>query len=104
MIVPETPAGVETAGLLLPVARLLPPVGRSCWRDAESPEWRDGGYEVWEIQPAIAMIHEATVGAMRDIDRIATACCLKETHKKKRALVEREVVARVIAADAGAAP
>jgi hypothetical protein len=50
------------------------------------------------------MIHEATVGAMRDIDRIATACCLKETHKKKRALVEREVVARVIAADAGAAP
>jgi type II secretory pathway predicted ATPase ExeA len=48
---------------------------------------------------AIAMIHEATVGAIRDIDRLGTAC-LKETHKKKRKLVEREVVAKVIAADA----
>jgi hypothetical protein len=34
---------------------------------------------------------------MRDIDRLAAA--LRETAKKKRKLVERDVVARVIEAD-----
>jgi general secretion pathway protein A len=47
---------------------------------------------------AIGLLHEATVGAMRDIDRLA-AGALRETAKKKRKLVERNVVARVIEAD-----
>jgi hypothetical protein len=39
-----------------------------------------------------------TVGAMRDLDRLATAA-LRETARKKRKLVERDVVVRVIEAD-----
>ena len=44
---------------------------------------------------ATAMIHEASAGGMRDIDRIATAA-LREAARKKRKLVERDVVSRVI--------
>jgi hypothetical protein len=44
------------------------------------------------------MLHEATAGAMRDLDRLA-ATALRETAKKKRKIVERDVVARVIEAD-----
>jgi type II secretory pathway predicted ATPase ExeA len=47
---------------------------------------------------AIVLIHEATLGAMRDLDRLATAA-LRETARKKRKLVERDVVTRVIEAD-----
>lgn len=47
---------------------------------------------------AIGLLHEATLCAMRDIDRLAAAA-LRETAKKKRKLVERDVVARVIEAD-----
>ena len=47
---------------------------------------------------AMALLHEATAGAMRDLDRLAAAA-LRETAKKKRKLVERDVVARVIEAD-----
>lgn len=47
---------------------------------------------------AIVLLHEATVGAMRDLDRLATAA-LRETARKKRKLVERDVVVRVIEAD-----
>ncbi len=47
---------------------------------------------------ATALLHEATSGAMRDLDRLAAAA-LRETAKKKRKLVERDVVARVIEAD-----
>jgi general secretion pathway protein A len=47
---------------------------------------------------AAALLHEATAGAMRDIDRLAAAA-LRETARKKRKLVERDVVARVIEAD-----
>lgn len=48
---------------------------------------------------AIAMIHEATLGAMRDIDRVATSA-LRDAARKKRKLVERDAVARVLAVDA----
>jgi general secretion pathway protein A len=41
------------------------------------------------------MIHEASLGGMRDSDRIATAS-LRETARKKRKLVERDIVAGVI--------
>ncbi len=44
---------------------------------------------------AIAMIHEAALGSLRDIDRVATAA-LRESARRKRRLVERDVVAHVI--------
>jgi type II secretory pathway predicted ATPase ExeA len=47
---------------------------------------------------AVAMLHEATAGALRDIDRLATAA-LRETARRKRKLVERDVIARVVEAD-----
>ena len=47
---------------------------------------------------AIVMLHEATAGAMRDVDRLATAA-LRETARRKRKIVERDVVIRVIEAD-----
>ena len=47
---------------------------------------------------ATVLLHEATLGAMRDLDRLAAAS-LRESARKKRKLVERDVVARVIEAD-----
>jgi type II secretory pathway predicted ATPase ExeA len=47
---------------------------------------------------AVGLLHEATAGAMRDLDRLAAAA-LRETAKKKRKIVERDVVARVIESD-----
>ena len=48
---------------------------------------------------ATAMLHEAASGALRDLDRVATAA-LREAARRKRKLVERDVVARVLDADA----
>ena len=45
---------------------------------------------------AIAMMHEAAVGAMRDLDRLAQAA-LREGARKKRRLIERDAVQRVLA-------
>jgi general secretion pathway protein A len=47
---------------------------------------------------ATVLLHEATVGAMRDVDRLAAAS-LRETARKKRKLVERDVVIQGIEAD-----
>jgi type II secretory pathway predicted ATPase ExeA len=47
---------------------------------------------------AAALLHEATAGAMRELDRLAAAA-LRETARRKRRLVERDVVARVIDAE-----
>jgi type II secretory pathway predicted ATPase ExeA len=47
---------------------------------------------------AITILHESTGGAMRDLDRLAAAA-LRETARKKRKLVERDVVIRVVEAD-----
>jgi len=47
---------------------------------------------------AIVVLHEGTLGAMRDLDRLAAAA-LRETARKKRKLVERDVVAHVIEVD-----
>jgi len=47
---------------------------------------------------AIVLLHEATAGAMRDLDRLAAAAP-RETAHRKRKLVERDVVTRVIEAD-----
>ena len=43
---------------------------------------------------AAAPLHEATAGGMRDLDRLAAA--LREAARKKRRLVEREVVTRFL--------
>jgi len=47
---------------------------------------------------AAALLHEATAGAMRDLDRLAAAA-LRETARRKRRLVERDAAARVIEED-----
>lgn len=44
---------------------------------------------------AIAMLHEAANGSLRDMDRLATSA-LREAARRKRKLVERDVLARVI--------
>lgn len=46
----------------------------------------------------LALLHEATQGAMRDIDRLATSA-LREAARSKRRLIERDILARVL--DAG---
>jgi general secretion pathway protein A len=48
---------------------------------------------------AVALLHEATSGAMRDLDRL-TSTVLREAARKKRRLVERDLVARAIEASA----
>jgi general secretion pathway protein A len=52
---------------------------------------------------AITILHEATGGALRDIDRLATAC-LRVATRKKRKTIERDVVARVVKASASETP
>ena len=47
---------------------------------------------------AIAMLHEAAGGSLRDVDRLATAA-LRVAAKRKKKLVEREVLAHVIDSD-----
>ena len=47
---------------------------------------------------AVAMLHEAAVGGMRDLDRLATGC-LREAARRRKKLVERDILARVIDRD-----
>jgi len=46
----------------------------------------------------LAMMHEAANGSLRDVDRLATAA-LREAARRKKKLVERDVLARVVDAD-----
>ena len=48
---------------------------------------------------AMAMLHEAACGAHRDIDRLATTA-LREAARRKKKLIERDVLARVLDSDA----
>jgi hypothetical protein len=41
------------------------------------------------------MLHEAASGALRDLDRLATAA-LREAAKRKKKLVERDTLASVL--------
>jgi len=52
---------------------------------------------------AVALLHEAASGALRDIDRIATNA-LRESARKKRKLVERDTLAKVLEADVARPP
>jgi general secretion pathway protein A len=47
---------------------------------------------------AVQMRHEAASGGMRDLDRLATGC-LREAARKKRKLVERDLLPRVFDRD-----
>jgi general secretion pathway protein A len=47
---------------------------------------------------AVAILHESAVGGMRDLDRLATGC-LREAARRKKRLVERELLPRVIDRD-----
>lgn len=51
---------------------------------------------------ALAMLHEAASGAHRDIDRLATSA-LREAARRKKKLVERDVLARILDSDTAAA-
>jgi type II secretory pathway predicted ATPase ExeA len=54
-------------------------------------------HELFAADP-LAMLHEATRGAMRDIDRVATAA-LRQAARRSRRLVERDVLAHVLDCD-----
>lgn len=56
---------------------------------------RVGGSKELFSPDAIAMVHEATGGSLRDIDRVATLA-LRLAVRRKRKLVERDLVARVL--------
>jgi len=47
---------------------------------------------------SVAMLHEAASGALRDLDRLATAS-LREAARRKKKLVERDILARVLDAE-----
>jgi type II secretory pathway predicted ATPase ExeA len=47
---------------------------------------------------AVAMLHESAAGSLRDVDRLAIAA-MREAARKKRKLIERDVLARVIDAE-----
>jgi type II secretory pathway predicted ATPase ExeA len=51
---------------------------------------------------AVAMLHEAASGAHRDIDRLAAAA-LKEAARRRKKLVERDILAHVLDASSEAA-
>jgi len=53
-----------------------------------------GGRELF-ASDAIALLHEATGGALRELDRLATAC-LRAAARKKRKAVDRDIVSRVV--------
>jgi general secretion pathway protein A len=52
-------------------------------------------------EDAIAMLHEAASGTLRDIDRLATNA-LREAARRKKKLVERDALARVVDAQSAA--
>jgi type II secretory pathway predicted ATPase ExeA len=56
---------------------------------------RVGGSAEIFASDAIALLHEATGGSLRDIDRIATAC-LRAAARKKRKAVDRDIVTRTV--------
>ncbi len=67
-------------------------------RTRQPREWIEGA-----LLPGCrrAAPHEACAGSLRDVDRLATAS-LRLAARRKRKVVERDVVARVVQADAGA--
>jgi len=60
---------------------------------------RAGGPKDLFTPDALAMLHEAAAGSLRDIDRIANAA-LRLASRRKRKTIERELLARVLQTDA----
>jgi type II secretory pathway predicted ATPase ExeA len=60
---------------------------------------RAGGTKDLFSSDAVALLHEAAAGSLRDIDRIATLA-LRTAARRKRKVVERDTVARVLQAQA----
>jgi len=56
---------------------------------------RVGGSKDLFSSDAVAMLHEAAAGSLRDIDRVATLA-LRSAARRKRKSVERDLVARVL--------
>jgi len=52
---------------------------------------------------ALAMLHEAAASSLRDIDRIATAA-LRAAARKKKKLVERDVLTRILQTESDSRP
>jgi type II secretory pathway predicted ATPase ExeA len=59
---------------------------------------RVGGSKELFSPDAVALLHEAAGGGLRDVDRVATLA-LRMAARRKRKLVERDVVARVLQAE-----
>jgi general secretion pathway protein A len=57
-----------------------------------------GGKQSLLSSDALAMLHEATSGSLRDIDRIATEA-LKRAAKRKLKVVDRQLIQEVASAD-----
>ena len=53
-------------------------------------------------QDCVALLHEATLGAHRDLDRLA-ALALRDSARRKRKLVETDLVAAILDNQARAA-
>lgn len=56
---------------------------------------RVGGSKDLFTADAITMLHEATFGSLRDVDRIAHAA-LRLSTRRKRKLIERDVITRIL--------
>lgn len=56
-----------------------------------------GDKEIFTVD-AVTVLHEAALGALRDLDRVATAA-LRIAARRKRKLVERDIVTEAIALD-----
>jgi type II secretory pathway predicted ATPase ExeA len=56
---------------------------------------RVGGSKELYSPDAVALLHEAAAGGLRDVDRVATLA-LRLAARRKRKLVERDLVARVL--------
>ena len=61
---------------------------------------RVGGSKELFSNDALALLHEAAAGSLRDIDRLATAA-LRLAARRKRKAVDRDVLARVVQSDGG---
>ena len=59
---------------------------------------RVGGSKDLFSSDAIAMLHEAAAGSLRDIDRIATLA-LRSAARRKRKTIERDVISRILQAE-----
>lgn len=61
---------------------------------------RVGGSKELFSNDALALLHEAAAGSLRDIDRLATAA-LRLAARRKRKAVDRDILARVVQTDGG---